>query len=100
VRAGTTIISNDVGIDPRWPKWGIQAAGLGVKHVLALHLYTSGAVFGALNLYRSNGEPYTGSEVELARAVGSLASLVLARYRNDQNLWRDNRYTLELNSRL
>jgi len=51
--------SSDVADDRRWPRWGPQAAQLGIRSVLSVHLFTSGHSFGALNMYRTTPHCYT-----------------------------------------
>ena len=82
------IVSNDVGGDPRWPRWGPGVRPLGVRAALSVHLYTTRGAIGALNLYNRQVQDYTSDDLELARIFGSHVSIMLAHHRNDQNLWK------------
>lgn len=64
--------------------WRRQPWGRGV---VSVHLYTSATAMGALNLYTTQQRSYAAEDLELARLVGAHASIVLARYRSDANLW-------------
>lgn len=43
--------SNDVGADPRWPRWGPAAVGKGIETVISVQLYNHEQTMGALNLF-------------------------------------------------
>ena len=53
IRLQETVIIDDTRSDPRWPRWGPQAAELGALSVLSVRLSTSEDVVGGLNLYSS-----------------------------------------------
>ena len=90
------VVSGDVTDDKRWPRWGPGAAGLGVRAALSAHLYTNRGTFGALNLYMRDVQDYTSDDLDLAKIFASHVSIVLAHYRNDQNLWKavDSRHRI------
>jgi GAF domain-containing protein len=81
------IVSNDVAVDPRWPRWGPQVQSLGVRAAMGVHLFTTQGAIGALNLYNRETQDYTCGDLELAKIFGSHVSIMLAHQRNDQNLW-------------
>ena len=81
------IVSNDVAVDPRWPRWGPQVQSLGVRAAMGVHLFTTQGAIGALNLYNRETQDYTSGDLELAKIFGSHVSIMLAHQRNDQNLW-------------
>lgn len=82
------LVSRDVRTDPRWPRWGPQAADLGVVGVISVHLYTSESALGALNLYSLRPRNYGSDDLDVARLAGGHASMALAHYRRDVNLWK------------
>ena len=47
----TAVYAEELADDPRWPNFGPQASGAGVRSVLSLCLSVEGTVAGALNLY-------------------------------------------------
>jgi GAF domain-containing protein len=67
----------DVAEDPRWPHFGPQAGGAGIRSVLALPLTTNGSL-GALNLYARY--PAAFGVVDRAKGVilASLAGLAVS----------------------
>jgi GAF domain-containing protein len=82
------VVCGDVTDDERWPRWGPEAAGHGVRAALSVNLYTNRGTFGALNLYMRDVRDCTSDDVVLAKIFASHVSIVLAHYRNDQDLWK------------
>lgn len=61
---------DDTSIDPRWPKWGPEAARIGIRSVLSTRM--SGLerpVVGSVNLYARRIEAFGPDEVEIAGVV-------------------------------
>ncbi len=79
-------IVKDLVADGRWPQWAPQAADLGVRAVLAVHLFTDAAL-GALNLYAMQPRDFDHEDIEAARVIAAHASVMLAYARSEQNLW-------------
>ncbi len=73
--------------DGRWPQWAPQAAELGVRGVLSVHLFTDTAL-GAINLYSMQAREYGHADIEVARVIAAHASVVLAYARSEENLWQ------------
>jgi len=75
---GTAVYAEDLARDPRWPNFGPEAAGSGVRSVLALCLVGEGTVIGALNLYARF--PLAFGAVDRARGLvlAGLAGLALS----------------------
>jgi GAF domain-containing protein len=82
------LTSTDVAADPRWPHWGPQAATLGIRSVMSVHLYTDKDAMGALNLYSTRRRDYQDSDKDLARLIGAHVSVALAYFRGQAHLWR------------
>lgn len=82
------IVSLDVANDPRWPRWGPAARGLGIHSVLSISLYTSRNSMGAMNLYSSVARDYTKHELVLANLIGAHASVAIAHFRGAEHLWK------------
>ena len=51
----------------RWPVFAPQASGAGFQMMCAVPLRVRTDVIGALNLFRGSDEPFTGTEMEIAR---------------------------------
>lgn len=90
--------SGDLTTDDRWPRWGRAAADQGIHAVISVNLYTVGSAIGALNLFSNDPREYTTDDLETAKLLGVHASVVLARFRADSNLWRaiDSRHRIGL----
>lgn len=82
------LTSPDVAADPRWPLWGQQAATLGIRSVMSVHLYTDKDAMGALNLYSTRPRSYQDTDKDLARLIGAHVSVALAYFRGQAHLWR------------
>lgn len=88
---GTPYYADDLGEDPRWPRFSPQAAAAGIRSVYAVPLSVDSPV-GALNLYA----PLPGAfgVVDRARGVllAALASLAVssAQSREDEERQADN----------
>jgi hypothetical protein len=77
----------DTSADERWPQWGPGVAALGLRSVLSIHLFTDGQALGALNLYAKDLRTFSRDDVDVARIVAAHASVALARFRIEHNLW-------------
>ncbi|RIJ78664.1 ANTAR domain-containing protein [Nakamurella silvestris] len=90
------LFSAEVATDPRWPRWGPAAQALGIGSVLSVHLYTDRIAMGALNLYSIERREYSAHELSLAQLIGAHASVALAHFRGEENLWRaiDSRHQI------
>ena len=88
VYADDVLVSDDVSTDPRWPRWGEQAATMGLNSIVSVHLYTDTDAMGALNLYSLQRRDYGSDELNVARLVGAHASVALAHFRGQAHLWK------------
>lgn len=80
--------SNDVGTDPRWPRWGPAGVAEGVHAVISVQLYNHDQTMGALNLFHTRKQDFTTDDLELARTLAVPISIELAHCRQDENLWK------------
>ena len=55
--------------------------------MLSIHLFTDGQALGALNLYATDLRTFSRDDVDIARVVAAHASVALARFRIEHNLW-------------
>ncbi|MET0524797.1 MAG: GAF and ANTAR domain-containing protein [Nocardioides sp.] len=47
----TDFVIDDLRDEPRWPRWSVASAELGLRAALAIRLHTDSETLGALNLY-------------------------------------------------
>ncbi|MCC6494872.1 MAG: GAF and ANTAR domain-containing protein [Propionibacteriaceae bacterium] len=79
VRTHQTVVSNSLGSDPRWPRWGPAVARLyGVGSLLSLLLYTHGDSYGALNLYAERPGAYCSDDLVVAQSLAAHLAVALA----------------------
>lgn len=74
---GTVFYAGDLGNDPRWPRFGPEAAARGVRSLLALPL-TAGGPIGALNLYARYVEAFGVVDRARGLLLAALAALALS----------------------
>ena len=96
VKEEGNFLSEDVSHDARWPRWGPEAAKLGLNSLLGLRLQTRKETFGALNLYHRQPRAYDDDDVAVAGIFAAHASVALAASNNDANLRRaiDTRHVI------
>lgn len=74
----TTVISNDVAGDPRWPHWGPAARDqLGIEAMLSLLLYVNEGSYGALNLYSTREQAFGTEDIIVAHALATHLALAI-----------------------
>lgn len=77
---------SDVANDPRWPRWGPRAAGLGVGSVLAVHVRVGDTSIGAINLYSHAGRDYGLEDISVGYMLASQVGAALAAVTKIENL--------------
>jgi hypothetical protein len=70
------VVSPDLARDPRWPRFGPDAALLGLGSLFALEIYNNDRSRGALNLYSGEKDAFEG-EHDLVRLFGYYAAGIL-----------------------
>jgi ANTAR domain/GAF domain len=70
------VLSDDLANDRRWPRFGADAADLGLGSLFALEIYRNEESHGALNLYSRGKHAFEG-EHDLVRLFGSYAAAIL-----------------------
>ena len=85
----------------RWPVFASRASGEGFQVMCAVPLRVRTHVIGALNLFRGSDEPFTGTEMEIAQAMGEMAAIGLIQERalRERNLLTEQ-LQAALNSRV
>ena len=81
-----TFLVDDMRNDCRWPRWGPQAADLGLRSILSIRLFTFGETHGALNLYSSEPRHFDDEDVAVAHIFAAHASVALAAARQEEHL--------------
>jgi GAF domain-containing protein len=79
---GGWLRSGSVETDPRWPTWGPQAAGLGIRSLLSVAVTDREEPLGALNLYSVEPSSFADRDVvdlALVYAVHATTALSSAR---------------------
>ncbi len=80
----TVFYAGDLGSDPRWPRFGPEAAARGVRSLLALPLTADGTV-GALNLYARYAEAFGVVDRARGLLLAALAALALSTARTHED---------------
>ena len=77
---GETLVSQDLEVDPRWPRWGPKAVAIGIRSALGVELKSKGGDrrLGAVNLYWDHPRVFSSDEVALAHLISRHAALALA----------------------
>lgn len=75
-RTRADVSTDDIGSDARWPRYGPQAAELGIKAQLAMTLTKGDLKLGALNLYSEAPGPLQEAS-ELAELFAAQAALAV-----------------------
>ena len=70
-------VSNRLGSDPRWPRWGPEAETLGIRSVVSIRLRGPDQVYGSLNLYGREEESFDHEGRDLAAIFGVHAAIAL-----------------------
>jgi GAF domain-containing protein len=74
---GSTVLSNSLGEDERWPQFGPQVVGLGVHSALSLPLIRPGRVVGTLNIYARQRNAFSSRSAELGQQFAVPAAIAV-----------------------
>lgn len=80
------VYSGALAQDERWPRWGREAAALGFHSAVAIQLFTSSHVYGALNLYGADRYAFPPDARDEASALSAHAAVALAAQRQVDGL--------------
>lgn len=87
IRQQTTFRVDDLATDPRWPRFGRQAAAdLGMRSMLAHFLPVDNEVVGAVNVYATRPDAFTRQHEALIGIVGVTAVHALSAARHQQKV--------------
>lgn len=76
-REGQTVMSDSLGGDPRWPRFGGRVARLGVHSVVSLPLITPDGVVGAMNVYAHDKNVFDDRAAELGEIFAAPAAIAV-----------------------
>lgn len=79
-------MSGNIGIDPRWPKWGPAVAELGFHSVLSVRLETKTRKYGSLNLYAEAHDAFDDDDLAVAGIFVRHATVAIANAHNEEGL--------------
>jgi GAF domain-containing protein len=74
---GRTTGSGALGEDRAWPRFGPQAAGLGVHSAISLPLILDGETIGALNVYAHGRDAFDGPAREIGELFATPAAVAI-----------------------
>lgn len=78
IEGRATYVTNDVRLDPRWPKWGPAAAEIGVLSAVGVRLATRDRGYGSLNIYAHRVNAFTDRDAEVAEMLAAHATVAFA----------------------
>lgn len=93
----STVVSDSLGSDGRWPRFGERARDAGVQSALALPLTTASGVVGALNVYAHDEAAFDDRAVTLGEWFALPAAVSV---HNAQRLDQARRATSQLETAL
>jgi GAF domain-containing protein len=76
-RDGVTVISDSLGGDSRWPRFGGRIARMGVHSALSLPLITPDEVVGAMNIYARGKHAFDERAAELGELFAVPAAIAV-----------------------
>jgi hypothetical protein len=89
LRKHETLVSDDLSVDPRWPRWGPGVVDeLGLRSAVSLRLFATRDVPCALSLYAASERAFGPDAVVRAQALAAQASVGLAATFKESQLHR------------
>lgn len=86
LRDQQTARSAELARDPRWPRFGPEAAELGVRSMLSVQLFVEDDNLGALNLYSDRVDAFDDDDESVAMLLASHAAVAMKGNRLTGNL--------------
>jgi GAF domain-containing protein len=83
-----TCLVSDTAADMRWPRWTHGVRDLHLGSALAVRLWTSQSILGALNLYAGSPGWFDPDALAAAQTFGHHASIALASAKQEESLWQ------------
>jgi GAF domain-containing protein len=77
--AGRTLVTvDDLGADPRWPRWAAAARDLGLLSVMSAPLVAGDRTLGALKVYGAEAGAFTVRDAQVLSLSAAQAALLVA----------------------
>ena len=83
-----TCLVSDTAADMRWPCWAHGMRDLHLGSALAVRLWTSQSILGALNLYARSPDWFDPDALAAAEVFGHHASIALSSAKQEDSLWQ------------
>lgn len=100
IEENTTLCSDDVGADYRWPRFGPHAAErTGIRSMLSHRVFVEGDILGALNLYAARPRAFGEEQQAMGAVFATHAALAMQAVRA-QDRARHLTVALESNRRI
>jgi GAF domain-containing protein len=81
-RSGQPVVNQDLAVvNPRWPRFALEAYGAGFRSVHALPMRLRGTVIGALNLFHVELGEMREGDVDAAQALADVATIAILQHR-------------------
>jgi GAF domain-containing protein len=81
-----SLSSTQLATDPRWPRWGPQAAALGFRSIISAELHARGQRIGAINLYGADTRTFSEEDFETVKMFAHQGSLALGFVKMEETL--------------
>ena len=89
IREHHTVVTDDLTIDSRWPRFSRRAAEVtGVRSMLAFRMFIDDDTLGSLNLYSKQPRAFTDESLAVGTIFAAHASLALRAAQNKEDLAR------------
>lgn len=82
----SSVHSESLADDPRWPRWGPAAAELGFQSVISAEVHGRGQRIGSLNLYGGSRTTFSPDDVDVARLFAGHGAIALTNARSEDGL--------------
>lgn len=83
-----SLIIPDIHLERRWPRWAEQVAGVGIRSLLNVRLYTDTERVGTLNLYDPEPDHFDVADQQVAHIFARHAAIALSSARDLEGLWQ------------
>jgi GAF domain-containing protein len=82
----STMLSDDLADDERWPRFAPRAAELGVRSMVSFQLFVHAGTVGALNLYAPERHAFGDESVAIGQLLAAHAAIAIVAARNAQEM--------------
>lgn len=85
-RTHLTFRTDDMAVEPRWPRFAEICLEAGVRSMLSVQLFVESEAFGALNLYGTTAGAFDDDAESIALLLATHAGIAMAALRNKANM--------------